>query len=186
MDDKNLEMKVEIPFGSSNKYEFDFTNSKWKLDRVLYGANFYPAEYGYIENTLDFDGDPLDIICMITSPTFPGCSISVRIIGILKMIDQGQEDHKIIAVPSEKTDPRFSHIRSVDDLGHKKNELVDFFSNYKNLENKKVFVKGFEGVDEALKTLLACREMFSNFQERIVSGEKRKEAIQKTLSLFSK
>lgn len=188
MDSKNINLKmvVEIPFGSSNKYEFNQFNKTWKLDRVLHGSNFYPAEYGYIENTLDFDGDPLDVLCLVTSPTFPGCSINIRVIGVLKMIDQGQEDHKIIAVPSDKTDPRFSHVKSIEDIGHKKSEIVDFFLNYKNLENKKVFIKGFGRIEEAFKVLKECEKMFYYFEEKTSDGFSREKAIQETLSYFSK
>src|SRR3954453_5707483 len=98
MKKKNLHMIVEIPKGSSNKYEYNIGAKNWELDRVLSGAMHYPEEYGFIPETLDYDGDPLDIICLTNSSTFPGCQVPVRIIGVLKMIEGGEEDDKILAV----------------------------------------------------------------------------------------
>src|ERR1700748_1912064 len=93
-----MKMFVEIPKGSINKYEYDTNTGKIELDRVLSGAMFYPEEYGFIPETLDYDGDPLDVICLTEKSTFPGCYVPIRIIGVLKMIDGGEEDDKILAV----------------------------------------------------------------------------------------
>ena len=105
---------VEIPKGSSNKYEYDSATHQIKLDRVLYGANFYPGEYGFVPETLDWDGDPLDIISLSTYPTFPGCAIPIRVLGTLQMIDEGDIDTKLIGVIAN--DPRFNHIKHLRHL----------------------------------------------------------------------
>ena len=118
---------VEIPKGSSNKYEFDMQTKRIKLDRVLYGANFYPGEYGFVENTLDWDGDPLDVICMSTYPTIVGCEVNARILGTIKMIDGGEIDTKLFAVVND--DPRFNHIQSLDDAPK---HIKDEFENKEN------------------------------------------------------
>ena len=109
-----VEARIEIPMGSQNKYEVDEKTGKIKLDRVLFSAAFYPMEYGFVENTLSMDGDALDIMVMTSAPTFPGCYIDSMIIGGFDMIDCGQEDTKILAV--NIGDPRYSHIKSIDDL----------------------------------------------------------------------
>ncbi|CAG8741970.1 6247_t:CDS:1, partial [Cetraspora pellucida] len=109
-----VEMYVEIPKGSSNKYEYNPVTKKIELDRVLAGAMYYPEEYGFISETLDYDGDPLDVICLTNQPTFPGCQVPIRIIGVLKMIDGGEEDDKILAVNA--ADPRLKKINSLKDI----------------------------------------------------------------------
>ena len=92
-----VEARIEIPMGSQNKYEIDHKTGKIKLNRVLYSAAFYPAEYGFIEDTLSEDGDPLDILVLTSSPTFPGCYIDSRIIGAMDMVDSGEVDTKLLA-----------------------------------------------------------------------------------------
>jgi inorganic pyrophosphatase len=178
--ENGLKMKVEIPTGSLNKYEFDIRTKEWKLDRVLYGSMTYPADYGFIENTIDYDGDPLDVICIVSEPTFPGCIISLKILGVLEMIDEGKEDHKIIAVPS--VDPRFSNIKSIEEIGHNSSVIMDFFSNYKNLENKKVLVKDFFGIERAFDIINNSRRMFINFEKEINSSDYSKSDIIKLLN----
>ena len=108
-----IKMIVEIPKGTSNKFEYDIINKKIILDRVLYGANFYPGEYGFVDKTLDYDGDPLDVICMITYPTVPGCEIKIRVLGMIKMIDNNEIDTKLFGVVHD--DPRFNHIQTLSD-----------------------------------------------------------------------
>jgi inorganic pyrophosphatase len=111
------------------------------LDRVLFGSMFYSEEYGFISNTLDYDGDPLDAICITNYPTFPGCQIPIRIVGVLKMIDGGEVDDKILAVNA--VDPRFESIQKLSDIGEGKlNEISNFFSRYKELEKKETIVEG--------------------------------------------
>ena len=152
-----VEARIEIPMGSQNKYEIDHKTGKIKLDRVLYSAAFYPVEYGFVEDTLSEDGDPLDILVMTSSPTFPGCYIDARIIGGIDMIDTGDKDTKILAV--NIGDPRYDHIRTMDDVPpHFMRELENFFSTYKALQHKKTEVLGFFGEEEAVRQLDAAYE----------------------------
>lgn len=142
---------IEVPKGSNNKYELDKETNKIILDRTLYSSQRFPFEYGFIENTLADDGDPLDVVVLATNPTFPGCVVSTKVIGMLNMEDESGLDYKIIAVPDDKIDPRFKNINSIDDLDeHVKKEIQDFFETYKRLEpNKWVKVSGFEPKEKA-------------------------------------
>ncbi len=142
---------IEVPKGSFNKYELDKETNRIMLDRTLYSSQHFPFEYGFIEDTLADDGDPLDVVVLATNPTFPGCVISVKIIGMLNMEDESGLDYKIIAVPDDKIDPRFKNINSIDDVDdHIKKEIQDFFETYKRLEpNKWVKVSGFESKEKA-------------------------------------
>ncbi len=150
---------IEIPLGSKNKFEIDEKTHRVKLDRVLYSAMNYPAEYGYIENTLSDDGDPLDILVISNSPTFPGCVVRARILGYLKMIDNNQEDYKIISVVD--VDPRFDEIKDLKDLPQfRLDEIKDFFASYKKLQNIDVKVGNYYGKSEALKILEYCRNKY--------------------------
>lgn len=128
--------RVEIPKGGTNKYEFDHKMNQLILDRVLPGSVFYPTEYGYIPSTLAEDGDPLDIMVIVSSSTIPGCLIKARVIGALDILDTGQRDTKVIAVA--ENDPRMDHYQSLDDLSPAvKEEIVDFWESYAKLEMKK-------------------------------------------------
>jgi inorganic pyrophosphatase len=141
---------VEIPKGATNKYEYDENINAFKLDRALYEAVFYPAEYGFIPQTLNKqDSDPLDIMVLSTFPTFPGCLLACRPIGVLRLIDSGEGDDKIIAVSAN--DPRFDEIRELDDLStHAKKEIKNFFENYAELQTeKKIKIEGWSGKDKA-------------------------------------
>ena len=109
-----VEAIIEIPYRSRNKYEIDHDTGKVKLDRVLYSAMAYPAEYGFLENTLANDGDPLDILVIGTERTYPGCIVPARIIGYLKVIDRGFEDYKLISVVD--VDPRYEEVKELTDL----------------------------------------------------------------------
>ncbi len=141
--DRVIEAVIEIPMGTKNKYEIDKERNRIKLDRVLYSQMTYPAEYGYIEKTLAEDNDPLDILVIASTKTFPGCIVDARVIGSLDMIDNDEKDHKIIAVMDH--DPRFSHVHSISDIqDHMLREIKHFFRTYKDLqENKKVEVYDF-------------------------------------------
>lgn len=137
-----VEVRIEIPMGSRNKYEVDEKTGRIKLDRVLYSSVYYPAEYGFVENTRYLDGDPLDILVFTSSPTFPGCYVDCRIIGGMDMIDGGEPDVKILAV--NVGDPRYDHVNTLDDLApHYLQEIQNFFSTYKTLQNKKTEVGKF-------------------------------------------
>jgi inorganic pyrophosphatase len=141
---------VEIPAGSQNKYEFDKELGHFVLDRVLFSPMHYPTEYAYIENTLADDGDPVDVLVLTSFPTFPGCVIESRVIGVLMMSDDKGKDEKLLAVPT--TDPRFKEVHTLDDVApHLLKEISHFFQVYKDLENKKVQVDGWEGVETATR-----------------------------------
>jgi len=146
---------VEIPKNSKLKFEFDEELKAIKLDRVLYGPNYFPFEYGFVKDTLGEDGDPLDCVLLSTFPTFPGCIVKARPIGILEMEDEAGIDTKILAVPVEKIDPRFAHIQDVEDLPeHTKKEIKEFFETYKRLEpGKWVKLKDFKGKEIAEKMI---------------------------------
>lgn len=167
---------VEIPKGSCNKYEFDSQKNRIVLDRVLYGANFYPGEYGFIENTLDWDGDPLDVIMMITYPTIPGCEINARILGTINMIDNGEIDTKLFAVAND--DPRFNHIQSLNDVAqHIKDEVENFFLQYKALQKKSVQINGWSDLNQALNEIEECKARYLEYKN--ILETQGKEAVLK-------
>ncbi|HET7578591.1 MAG TPA: inorganic diphosphatase [Bacillales bacterium] len=147
-----VEVMVEIPTGSQNKYEFDKEKGVFKLDRVLFSPMHYPTEYGYIEDTLALDGDPLDVLVYTSFPTFPGCVIDSRVIGMLNMSDEKGQDEKLLAVPTE--DPRFKDVHSLDDMPkHVLDEIAHFFKVYKDLENKETNIGDWEGPERAAKVI---------------------------------
>lgn len=151
-EDLVVDVFVEIPTGSSNKYEYDEEKGGIILDRVLYSPLYYPTEYGSIFGTEGGDGDPLDALVIVSHPTFPGVIIEVRVIGMLDMIDGGEADEKLLAVPTN--DPRFDEIRSLEDIEpHVLDEIAHFFEVYKDLEGKEVEVVGWTDVEEATEVL---------------------------------
>lgn len=159
MDHSTIEAFIEIPQGTVNKYEFDEERQAFRLDRVLYSPVHYPADYGFIPQTLAADGDPLDILVLISSPTFPGCRIPARIIGGLSMTDDKGEDQKILSVAA--VDPRYNNIHTLEDLPpHILREIEYFFSIYKDLEGKNSLVSGWIGREEALAVLETSRQNF--------------------------
>ncbi|MDI3328968.1 MAG: inorganic diphosphatase [Alicyclobacillaceae bacterium] len=150
---------IEIPSGSQNKYEFDKEKGVFRLDRVLYSPMHYPTEYGYIQETLAEDGDPLDVLVLTTFPTFPGCVIETRVVGVLLMTDDKGKDEKLLGVPTE--DPRWKQVRSLEDVPpHILEEIAHFFSVYKQLEGKEVKVEGWRGTDEAARLLEDARRRY--------------------------
>ncbi len=153
---------VEIPKGSKLKFEFDEELGGIKLDRVLYGPNYFPFEYGFVKETEGEDGDPLDVVLLSSFATFPGCLVKARPIGVLEMEDEEGIDNKILAVPAEKIDPRFSEIKDVKDLpSHLKSEIKEFFETYKRLEpGKWVRLKDFKSKEEAEKIIAKAQEKF--------------------------
>ena len=160
--EKIYEAIIEIPIGTKNKYEIDKINDRIKLDRVLYSPMTYPAEYGYIEHTLAEDNDPLDILVLASSKTFPGCVVDARIVGYLDMIDNGEPDQKIIGVVD--SDPRFSHINELRDIQqHTLREIKHFFKTYKDLQQNKI-VEVFEFHDkiDALELIQECKDRYKN------------------------
>jgi len=134
---------VEVPYGCTNKYEYDKSLKLFRLDRPLYASVHYPGEYGFIPSTLSPDGDALDILILVTRPTFTGCVMEARAVGVLKMIDQGKPDEKILAVA--KSSPTHAEIKSYKGLApHLLREVEHFFSVYKDLEGKKTEVRGWQ------------------------------------------
>ncbi|MCH5584305.1 inorganic diphosphatase [Shimazuella sp. AN120528] len=146
---------IEIPTGSQNKYEYDKEKGVFRLDRVLFSPMHYPTEYGYLEGTLAEDGDPLDILVLTSFPTFPGCVISSRVIGVLVMSDDKGQDEKLLAVPTE--DPRFANVKSLDDVApHILDEISHFFQVYKDLEKKETHIEGWKDAAFASNLYQAC------------------------------
>ncbi|WP_167132089.1 inorganic diphosphatase [Paramicrobacterium chengjingii] len=140
---------VEIPKGSRNKYEVDHETGRVYLDRVLFTGFVYPVDYGYFENTLGLDGDPVDALVLLEYPLFPGVVVKVRPIGVLNMSDEAGSDAKVVCV--QHKDPRWQHIQDITDVPqHQRDEIEHFFKRYKDLEpNKWVTVDGWGDVAEA-------------------------------------
>ena len=156
MDNHVVDALIEIPLGSKNKYELDKATGRIRLDRVLYAAMIYPAEYGIIENTLAPDGDALDILVICSDPTFPGCTVPARVLGYLDMVDGGKLDYKLISVVD--CDPRYDSTRNLSDLSpFVLKEIANFFANYKVLQGIKVEVGAYHGREEAMDIIGACR-----------------------------
>ena len=150
---------IEIPAGSRNKYEVDKESGQIFLDRMLFTATRYPADYGFIPETLAEDGDPLDVLVLGGEPTFPGCRIRVRPIGVFLMEDSGDPDHKVVAVPSR--DRRWDGIQDVDDLDeHLRQEVEHFFRVYKELEGSKTATLGWRTAVETELIVAAARAAY--------------------------
>jgi len=147
---------IEIPRGSTNKYEFDYDSGLFKLDRVLFSPLFYPFDYGFIPQTHYLDGDPMDVLVMIWHPTFPGCLVEAVPIGVLEMRDEKGPDEKILCVA--KRDPRFGYRTSIDEISpHTLKEVMHFFEVYKDLEDKSVEVVGWHGREMAVDLIQKYR-----------------------------
>ncbi len=142
-----FDVTIEIPKGQRNKYELDHVTGRIRLDRMLFTSTRYPADYGYIENTLGLDGDPLDALVLLEEPTFPGCLITCRALGMFRMTDEAGGDDKVLCVPA--TDPRMAHLVDISDVSEfDRLEIQHFFETYKDLEPGKS-VEGAEWVDRA-------------------------------------
>lgn len=151
---------IEIPYRSRNKYEVDHETGRMRLDRVLYSAMAYPAEYGFLEDTLALDGDPLDILVIGTEPTYPGCMVPARVVGYLEAIDNGNEDYKLISVVD--VDPRYHGVNELSDLSpFILDEIKNFFENYKTLQKIEVKVGSYHGKTDALKLIEKCKERYN-------------------------
>ncbi len=146
---------VEIPAGSSIKYELDKESGVIMVDRFGYTAMFYPFNYGFIPQTIAEDGDPVDVLVISTYQIAPGCGIAVRPIGMLEMEDEAGIDTKIIAVPTKKIDPFYAHIEDIEDIDEMtKKKIEHFFNHYKELEpNKWVKIKNFLGKEQAYESI---------------------------------
>ena len=155
--DEAIDVVVEIPTGSRNKYEYDHEQHVIRLDRRLFTATAYPADYGFVPDTLAGDGDPLDALVLVTDPTFPGCVVRARILGVFSMRDEKGVDAKLICVLEH--DPQWDGAHDIDDVPeHLRNEIAHFFSIYKDLEpEKSVEVQGFADRAAALEELEQCQ-----------------------------
>jgi inorganic pyrophosphatase len=164
-----INVVVDVPKGSNNKYEYDHALGCFRLDRVIHHSMYYPCDYGFIPQTLCGDGDPLDVCLIMTNPTFTGCLVTARVIGILYTKDNAGDDPKIIAVPTDDVDPRFSEIHHIDDLGHHmKEELLLLFKEIKILEHEKyekIEVKGFGSILEAQQEIISSIARFEEHQQ---------------------
>jgi inorganic pyrophosphatase len=140
----DVEVVIEIPKGQRNKYEVDHHSGRIRLDRMLFTSTRYPADYGFIEDTLGGDGDPLDALVLLEEPTFPGCLITARVVGMFEMVDEKGNDEKVLCVPAG--DPRMEHLVDINDVPEfDRMEIQHFFEVYKDLEPGKT-VEGIKWV----------------------------------------
>jgi inorganic pyrophosphatase len=147
-----LPVMIEVPKGSRNKYEYDKERQRIRFDRLLFSPVHYPTDYGFFEETLALDGDPLDALVLVWEPTFPGCLIEARPVGLFQMSDEKGPDEKILCVPIH--DPHWSGITSLDEVPrHLLREVEHFFTIYKDLEEKEVRVEGWRPREEAERVI---------------------------------
>ena len=158
---EHIDVMIEIPQGSRNKYEYDHVSGGIRLDRVLHSSVHYPTDYGFVPETLSKDGDPLDVLVVVYNPTFPGCRLPARPVGILRMHDEKGEDEKILAVPVG--DPRFEGIDDLQDLpAHWLLEIENFFATYKLLEEKDTDLLGWGGAEAAHEVIAEARRRYQS------------------------
>ena len=158
---EKMNVIVEIPRGSQNKYEIDKKTGLIKLDRVLHTAQTYPFDYGFVPQTLWDDGDALDVVILTTAPLLPGILVHARPVAIMPMIDGGEADEKIIAVPAD--DPRFADIKDLEDVNaHTLKEIAHFFVTYKQLQKKEVQVGEYKGRADAEAAFERGRKMYND------------------------
>ena len=154
-----VRMVVEIPKNSTNKYEYDADLGLFRLDRALYSPVHYPGDYGFIPGTLGDDGDPLDVLALVEEPSFSGCLIEVRPIGMLRMVDQKKGDEKIIAVPNRNA--RYEQVQTMDQIfKHIRREIEHFFTIYKELEGRATATLGWGGLRATRKTIVNSRDHY--------------------------
>ena len=155
---------IEIPAESINKYEYDKQLNVFRLDRNLYSPVHYPGDYGFIPSTLSDDGDPLDVLVLVDAPSFSGCVMTVRPIGLMEMLDQGVLDEKILAVG--KNNPRYNDVWNYSEIyPHMLKEITHFFSIYKDLEGKRVEVNGWKDAAYARERVMIAAKSY-NSQEK--------------------
>jgi len=156
---KLVRMVVEIPKNSTNKYEYDAESGLFRLDRTLYSPVHYPGDYGFIPGTLADDGDPLDVLALVEEPSFSGCLIEVRPIGMLNMIDSKKQDQKILAVPNGN--PRYDEVENIDQIfTHIRHEIEHFFTIYKELEGRSTATLGWGDLEDTRKIVLMSRSRY--------------------------
>jgi inorganic pyrophosphatase len=157
-----IEVVIEIPKGTRNKYEADHETGAIWLDRMLFTSTRYPEDYGYVPHTLAEDGDPLDAMVLLQEPTFPGCHIRARPLGVFLMSDEEGEDAKVLCVPA--TDPRVAHQTELEHVpSYELDEIAHFFAIYKQLEpGKDTHVEGWKGRKAAENVIDQSRQRFTN------------------------
>lgn len=159
-----IDVLVEIPKGSRNKYEYDYEKKMIRYDRMIFSSMHYPSDYGFVPETLAEDGDALDALVLVSEPTFPGCLIETHPIGLFRMRDEKGPDAKLICVPI--SDPVWSKITSLDEMNpHLLKEIEHFFQVYKDLEKKKVGIEGWENKEAAYKAIVSSRERYKQSQQ---------------------
>ncbi|HOB19562.1 MAG TPA: inorganic diphosphatase [Candidatus Atribacteria bacterium] len=160
-----VDVFIEIPKGSRNKYEYDRKLGVIRFDRMLYSPVHYPCDYGFITRTLSEDGDPLDALVLVWESTFPGCVIESIPLGIFLMRDEKGDDEKILCVPRQ--DPHWNHLESLNDVPeHLLDEIEHFFSIYKDLEQKEVTIAGWRDKNEAIAAILAAQRRYEEMLGR--------------------
>lgn len=156
---------VEIPSGARNKYEYDKSLDIFRLDRALHSAIFYPGDYGFVPRTLALDDDPLDVLILVSEPTFCGCLVVARPIGILKMLDDGKEDDKILAVPVGE--PDYADIHNYTQVfAHQLRKISHFFETYKLLEGKETSTNGWDDAAAARRVIMESAQRFEGEADR--------------------
>lgn len=161
---EEINVIIEIPKGSNNKYEIDKETGLIKLDRANYSAAAYPFDYGFVPQTLWEDNDPLDVIVLTTYPLSPGILVAARPVAVIDMVDDGESDYKIIAVPVD--DKRWEDVRDIGDLNkHMLKEFQHFFETYKNLKGKPTVVE-IKGIYDRAKALEAVRRSVELYKEK--------------------
>lgn len=158
---------IEVPAGSNVKYELDKKSGLLRVDRTLFSSVHYPANYGFLPQTYCDDHDPLDVLVLGQEPLVPLCIVRAKPIGLMKMIDQGEGDDKVIAVHYD--DQEYAHYKSIDELPpHRLNQVRRFFEDYKALENKTVSVEGFLGANEAIAAVQRSMQMYAENRELLL------------------
>ena len=161
-----INVVVEIPEKSRNKYEYDKGLDIFRLDRALHSPIHYPGDYGFAPQTLALDGDPLDVLILVIEPTFPGCLVVARPIGLLKMIDDGKEDDKVLAVPVGE--PAFEGVHNYSQMfPHLMRKISHFFATYKALEGKHTQVSGWEDAAAARRIIQESHQRFLEHEENV-------------------
>jgi len=160
-----VSVMIEIPKGSRNKYEFDKEKKMLKFDRMLFSAVHYPSDYGFIEETLAEDGDPLDALVLVWEPTFPGCIVEAKPVGLFGMWDEMGPDQKILCVPVK--DPLWNYIEDLSDVPpHLLKEIGHFFAIYKQLEKKETGVEGWRNRQAAIKAIRVSQQRYQDEEAR--------------------
>lgn len=170
MSPEEMNVIIEIPEGSRNKYEYDKNLNVFRLDRALHSPVYYPGDYGFVPQTLAEDGDPLDVLVLVVQRTFPGCLMVVRPIGLLKMIDNDEPDDKVLCVPV--SEPAYNGVHTATQIfPHTLRTISHFFETYKTLEGKKTSTHGWQDAAAARRSITESHERFKATNPNFVSTE---------------